>query len=118
MAKALFDASRVNRTNLIESAPVTGGGIVSKPLLDAAGLRQIVFAMDAGQTISEHRAPYTAVVQMLDGRMRLGAGEAQYEMGPHDWLVMPPDQPHDLEALEPTRLLLTLVKGDGRAAAS
>ncbi len=110
MAKSLYDATRADGANLLELMPIAAGGIVSKPLTDAHGLRQIVFAMDGGQIISEHRAPYVATVHVLDGRMNFTVAGSTREMTAHDWLVMPPNEPHDLEAIEPTRFLLTLAK--------
>ncbi len=68
------------------------------------------FSMDAGQEISEHRAPFVTTVHILDGRLRFGVDSEEREMAPQDWLVMPPDAPHRLTALEPTRFVLTLFK--------
>jgi quercetin dioxygenase-like cupin family protein len=110
MAKAQFQTDAVSFANLLEAAPVVPGATVSKPLVNAPTIRQVVFAMDRGQVLSEHRAPFTAVVQVLDGEVRFGvAGETRRLMA-NDWLLMPPDEPHDVEAVEPTRFLLTLVK--------
>ena len=98
--------------SLLQMAPIVEGSIVSKPIVDAAGTRLILFSMDAGQIMSEHRAPYTAVVHVLDGKLKFGVGgDGTHALGPHDWLVMPPNQPHDLVAEEPCRFLLTLAKG-------
>ncbi len=111
MATPLFDASTTHFGNLAELCPVVSGAIVSKPLIDTGALKEILFAMDAGQDISEHRAPYVATVQVLSGRLRFSVAGETREMGPSDWLVMPPNAPHDLTALEPTLFLLVLVKG-------
>lgn len=111
MAKPLFDATAVHHGNLDELCPVVPAAIVSKPLIDTGVLKQILFSMDAGQDISEHRAPYVATVHVLRGRMRFSVGGEPRVMGPSDWLVMPPNAPHDLIAEEPTVFLLTLVKG-------
>ena len=110
MAKALFDAKSTAEINLLDATPIVPDGTVSKPILDCGSLRQIVFAMDAGQKISEHRAPFVATVHVLDGRLSFAVDGKQRELGPNDWLVMPPDAPHDLDAIEPTRFLLTLAK--------
>lgn len=111
MAKPLFEADRTHRANLAELCPVVSGAIVSKPLIDTGALKEILFSMDAGQEISQHRAPYVATVHLLAGRLRFGVDGESREMAAGDWIVMPPDAPHDLAALEPARFLLTLVKG-------
>lgn len=111
MAQPLFDATTTRHGNLAQLCPIVPGAIVSKPLIDTGSLKEILFAMDAGQDISEHRAPYVATVHVLAGRLRFTAAGASREMGPSDWLVMPPNEPHDLTAIEPTLFMLVLVKG-------
>lgn len=110
MAKPMFDPSTVHHANLAQLAAVVPGAVVSRPLVDAGGVKVVLFAMDAGQDIREHRAPYVATVHVLYGRLRFGVGGERRTMGPHDWIVMPADAPHDLLAEEPTAFLLTLVK--------
>ena len=60
--------------------------------------------------MSEHRAPFKATVQVLDGRLRMTVGTKEREMTARDWLVMPADAPHSLFALVPTRFMLTPFK--------
>ena len=110
MAKPLFTPDRTDDANLLALADVVAGAIVSKPLIDTGALKQILFAMDAEQEISQHKAPFPATVHVLDGRLRFGVAGRDREMGPHDWVLMKPGEPHDLTAIEPTRFLLTLVK--------
>ena len=116
MAQALHDATTTQYAALLDTAPIADDATVSKPLLNLPSLKVILFAMDAGQSISEHRAPYVATVHVLDGRLRFGVGGESREIAANDWLVMPPDAPHDLDAIEPTRFLLTLVKDGPRGA--
>lgn len=110
MAPALFDATSVQRTNLLVAVPIVSGAVVSKAMVNTAGCKLIVFAMDAGQSISEHHAPFVATVHVLDGRLEFGVGGHKHVMTANDWLVMPFDEKHDLVAVEPTRFLLTLLK--------
>lgn len=110
MASPLFDAATPQYVDLLATCPIVPGAIVSKPLLNLSEGRVVLFAMDAGQQLSEHRAPFVGTVHVLEGRLRFGLGASEREMGPHDWLVMPADAPHRLSALEPTRFVLTLLK--------
>ncbi|MGF1632244.1 MAG: cupin domain-containing protein [Phycisphaerae bacterium] len=111
MAKPVFDVSSTQGGHLAELCPVVPGAIVSKPLIDTGTLKQVLFSVDAGQEISEHRAPYVATVHIVSGRLRFGVAGESRTMAEADWLVMPPNTPHDLFAEEPTLFLLTLVKG-------
>lgn len=110
MAKPLYSTDQTQYANLVALIDIASGAIVSKPLIDTGSLKQILFSMDAGQDISQHKAPYAAMVQVLSGQLRFGVGGESRQMGPHDWVLMKPDEPHDLSALEPTRFLLTLIK--------
>jgi quercetin dioxygenase-like cupin family protein len=110
LASPLFDASSPQFVDLLATCPIVSGAIVSKPLLNLPEGRVVLFAMDVGQQISDHRAPFITSVQVLDGRLRFGVETTEREMGPHDWLVLPANAAHHLTALEPTRFILTLFK--------
>lgn len=110
MATALTDASAPTFANLLATCPIVPGANVSKPLLNLPEGKLVLFAMDAGQEISDHHAPFIATVHVLEGRLLFGVAGKDREMGPSDWLVMPPNAPHRLRALEPTRFLLTMLK--------
>lgn len=110
MVAPLFDASRPQFIELLAACPVVPGATVSKPLVNLPDGKVVLFAMDAGQEISEHRAPFVSTVHILEGRLHFAVESQEREMGPHDWLLMPPNAPHRLTALEPTRFVLTLFK--------
>lgn len=73
-------------------------------------LRQTVIALAAGQALAEHESPDEATLQVLVGRVRLGAGEETWEGGVGDFLIIP-RQRHDLTALEDAAILLTVATG-------
>lgn len=116
MAQPLFGTDTVRAANLLELVSIVEAGAVSRTLLNEPAVKQVLFAMDAGQELSEHRAPFLALVQVLDGRLRVGAGGSVHTLGANDWLLLPPDAPHDVHADLPTRFLLTLVKSAASVA--
>ncbi|WP_153504089.1 cupin domain-containing protein [Cumulibacter manganitolerans] len=71
-------------------------------------LRQTVIAIAGGRALGEHESPGEASLQVLDGRVRLIAGEQHWEGVAGDYLIIPPAR-HDLEALSDTVVLLTVV---------
>mgnify|MGYP006264136647 FL=1 len=72
-------------------------------------LRQTVIAMVSGASLAEHESPGEASVHVLSGRVRLSAGQHSWD-GRHGDLLMLPDAPHSLEALEDSAVLLTVAK--------
>ena len=86
------------------------GSVVSKVVHRDDELDVTVFAFDAGEGLTEHKASRTAIVQVLSGRLRFTADGEELDAGPGFWLHMTPGTPHALEAVEPTVMVLTLVK--------
>lgn len=71
-------------------------------------MRQTVIALCAGRQLAEHENPGEATVQVLRGRVRLVAGDTEWEGRRGDLLVVP-RRPHRLEAVEDASVLLTVV---------
>lgn len=72
-------------------------------------LRQTLIALVSGQTLKEHENPGEATVHVLQGRVRLAAGDVAWDGAPGDLLTVP-DRVHSLEALEDSAVLLTVAK--------
>jgi quercetin dioxygenase-like cupin family protein len=88
----------------------TDHGIASRILTKASGGNVTLFAFDQGQGLSEHTAPFDALVMVLDGRLDLTVGGARLTALPGTVVLMPANLPHALEAPEPTRMVLTMVR--------
>lgn len=84
--------------------------IVSKTILDKPVGTITLFAFDAGQQLSEHTAPYDAVVQVVDGRGRLTIGGEQVVVSAGEIAIMPANVPHSVTADEPFKMLLTMIR--------
>jgi len=70
-------------------------------------LRQTLIALVDGRALGEHESPGEATLQVLRGRVRLHAGEGDWEGASGDYLLIPPSR-HDLTALEDAAVLLTV----------
>ncbi len=86
------------------------GAIVSRTLIDEESATVTLFAVDEGQTISEHTAPHDAIMQVLDGTASVTVGDANHEVTAGESLVFQADEPHALEGQESFKMLLTMVR--------
>ncbi|MBP8912040.1 MAG: cupin domain-containing protein [Phycisphaerae bacterium] len=84
--------------------------IVSKTILDKPVGTITLFAFDAGQRLSEHTAPYDAVVQGIDGRGRLTIGGQAVTVEAGQIVIMPGNVPHSVAAEERFKMLLTMIR--------
>ncbi|HCK99281.1 MAG TPA: cupin domain-containing protein [Candidatus Marinimicrobia bacterium] len=69
-----------------------------------------LFAFDKGQGLSEHSAPFDALVQILDGEMEITISKQPYIIQSGKFIIMPANDPHALKALTPVKMLLTMIK--------
>jgi len=85
-------------------------GIASRVLAKTTGGNLTLFAFDAGQGLTEHTSPFDALVMVLEGAITLTIGGASVQATPGTIVRMPADVPHMLEAHEPTRMLLIMLR--------
>ncbi len=97
--------------DLAEKLEIPEEGTLSKVLYSDDRIRVVGFAFDAGQELSEHTATIPVVVQVVSGRFRFDVGDESWEIGPSSWMHLDASVPHSVVALEPSRLLLTLLRG-------
>ena len=84
--------------------------VVSKTLINKGSGTVTLFAFDKGQGLSEHTAPYDAMVQVLDGEAKISINREVHLLHEGEFIIMPADTPHALEAKKPFKMLLTMVK--------
>lgn len=88
----------------------TPQGIASRVLAKTAGGNVTLFAFDAGEGLSEHTAPFDALVIALDGLLSLTIGGAAVEAVPGTIVRMPANVPHAVDARQPSRMLLIMLR--------
>ena len=93
--------------DLIAPAP---HGIASRVLAKTAGGNVTLFAFDAGEGLSEHTAPFDALVIVLNGSLTLTIGGQEVQAGPATIVRMPAHVPHAVDATAPSRMLLIMLR--------
>jgi len=111
MADSLYSAHSTTVANLCELVALSSDATVTKTLYDSPSARLVLFAMDTGQRLTDHSAAKPALVQVLDGLIEFEVGGESHTLGPAGWVAMPPGEVHAVHAIEPSRFLLTLLKG-------
>ncbi len=95
---------------LTDLAAYQEGAIVSRTLVKTNGGTVTLFAFDQGQALSEHTAPFDALVQVLDGEAELVIGGKAVLVGPGKTVLMPANIPHAVNATQRLKMLLTMVR--------
>ena len=85
-----------------------GGGHHQKTLYKHGGATIALFLFEAGGRLAEHRTAGTVTIHALDGRLRVAAGGEAHELTAGQLAVLAPGVPHDVTAVEPSRMLLTV----------
>jgi len=69
-----------------------------------------LFAFDKGQGLSEHTAPFDALVHLLDGEVEIVISGKPLRLKEGEMVIMPANQPHALRAIEKFKMILTMIR--------
>jgi quercetin dioxygenase-like cupin family protein len=103
----MYKGKAVDTKTLVE---YSADSIVSKTLIDTKVGTITLFAFDAGQSLSEHAAPYDAVVQIIDGDAEITIGGNAVYASEGNMVVIPANIPHALHATDRFKMLLTMIR--------
>ena len=84
--------------------------VVSRTIIDKKVGTVTLFAFDEGQGLSEHTAPYDALVYLLDGEAEIVVSGKVHHLKEGEMVIMPANQPHALKALKRFKMILTMIK--------
>ncbi|MEW6440887.1 MAG: cupin domain-containing protein [bacterium] len=101
-------AQAVRLDALLDYVP---GSVVSRTLVKNAAGTVTLFSFDQGQELSEHTAPFDALIQVLDGKVRLTIGGKAVRASAGETVLMPANVPHAVQAVERFKMLLVMVRG-------
>lgn len=95
---------------LAELVDYEDGRVVSRTLAQNSGVGLTLFAFDAGEGLSTHSSPGDALVYVLDGESLITIDGEEMTVGAGEAVVMPTNIPHAVQASQPFKMLLTVVK--------
>lgn len=86
------------------------GSVVSRTIMDKKTGTVTLFAFDEGQGLSEHTAPFDALVYSLDGEVEVVISDKPHHLKQGEMIIMPANQPHALKAVKKFKILLIMIK--------
>ncbi len=86
------------------------GAVVSRIVVKQERGNVTLFAFDAGQELSEHTAPFDALVHVLEGEVDITISGRPYRLTGGEMVVMPANQPHALKAVSRFKMVLTMIR--------
>jgi len=97
----------LNMAGLVE---YNDGAVVSRQITKADGGNVTLFAFDQDQELSEHTAPFDALVHVLDGETEISISGKPFHLKTGDAIIMPADEPHAVKATTCFKMLLTMIR--------
>lgn len=101
---------RIPVTRLADLVEYQEGSVVSRELVRKPAGTVTVFAFDAGQGLSEHTAPFDAIVNVLDGSADVSIDGVPHRVDEGQFIVMPAGRPHSLSAVTRFKMLLVMIR--------
>jgi quercetin dioxygenase-like cupin family protein len=108
--RTMTGAPKAEVLRLSELVMYQDGSVVSRQIAKAEAGNVTLFAFDAGQELSEHSAPYDALIHMLDGEAEVRIAGQPYAVSAGEAIVLPANQPHAVKALKRFKMLLTMIR--------
>ena len=97
-------------SKLVDLVAYQEGSVVSKTLVEKETGTVTLFAFDEGQGLSEHTAPFDAMVCVLDGVADITISGKPVTVRQGEAIIMPANEPHALEATERFKMMLVMIR--------
>jgi quercetin dioxygenase-like cupin family protein len=96
--------------NLKQSIDYQEGTVVSRTIIDKKTGTVTLFAFAEGQGLSEHTAPFDALVYLLDGEAQINISGKSFALKAGEMIIMPAGEPHALKAVGQFKMMLTMIR--------
>lgn len=98
------------KANVIDLVGYQKASVVSRTIIDKDSGTVTLFAFDEGQGLSEHTAPYDALVQILDGEAEVAISGKTHGLSQGEVIIMPANEPHAVRAVRKFKMMLVMVR--------
>jgi quercetin dioxygenase-like cupin family protein len=103
-------SNELKANSLVDMVEYQKDAIVSKTIIDKNTGTVTLFAFGIGQGLSEHTAPFDALVQVLDGEVEIRISGKPFHLKQGEMIIMPAHEPHALKAISNFKMLLTMIR--------
>lgn len=105
-----IDFPKAEVVRLSDMVSYQQGSIVSRIIIKKPNGNLSLFAFDKNQSLSEHTAPFDALIQVLEGNAEVIIGGISHQLSVGESIIMPANIPHAVNASEQFKMLLTMIK--------
>jgi len=105
-----MEKGEIQTKKLVDLADYQAGSIVSRTIIDKKTGTVTFFAFDKGQALSEHTAPFDALVYLLDGEVEIVISGKPSRLKAGEMVIMPANDPHALKAITRFKMILTMIQ--------
>jgi quercetin dioxygenase-like cupin family protein len=95
---------------LVDLIDYQAGAVVSRTIMDKPAGTLTLFAFAEGQGLSEHTAPFDALVYLLDGEAAVTIAGQSFTLNQGETVILPANQPHALRAIRRYKMMLVMIK--------
>ena len=95
---------------MTELVSYQAGSVVSRQITKADAGNVTLFAFDQDQELSEHTAPFDALLHVLEGTAEIKISGKPFHLQAGDAIIMPADEPHAVRATQRFKMLLTMIR--------
>jgi quercetin dioxygenase-like cupin family protein len=103
-------ASKSEVLSLADMVSYQDAAVVSRQITKAEAGNVTLFAFDKDQGLSEHTAPFDALVHILEGEAQVTLSGKPFDLKTGDAIIMPANEPHALKAVQRFKMLLTMIR--------
>jgi quercetin dioxygenase-like cupin family protein len=100
----------ISGSRIAELVEYQEGSVVSKTLVKKTAGTVTLFAFDRGQGLSEHTAPFDAIVHIIDGKVEVTVSGRSFTLEAGEIAILPAGEPHAVQAVDRFKMLLTMIR--------
>ena len=97
-------------SSLVDMVDYQKDAVVSKTIIEKKTGTVTLFVFDQGQGLSEHTAPFDALVEVIDGEVEIKISGNPFHLKQGEMIIMPANKPHSLKAVTQIKMLLTMIR--------